>query len=129
MKKLLALFIFCILIGGHSKAQSSTNPSSFEERDRADNKLNTRRFEKYLEKHKDELNLTKRQVKDLNKIDRRYTKKDKKLSRKGAKRREHQELSRLKREEMIDVLSVAQQEQLQSLVKKERFSFDQFFGK
>ena len=130
MKKYWSLILLFILFSSSSFAQKSASASSsYEERDNSNSKLNTKRFEKYLNQHKEELNLTKRQVKDLNKIDRRYAKTDRKLSRNDAKRRDHQELDKLKREEMLDVLTNEQQDHLQALIKKGRFSFDQLFGK
>ena len=93
------------------------------------NKLNSKRFEKNLEKYKTELNLSKRQVKQLGKIDKRFNRLERKLDRKGAGRNDKREVAEQKRLEMIEVLDQNQQLQLQSLMKKGRFSLDNLFGK
>ncbi len=93
------------------------------------NKLNSKRFEKNLDKYKTELNLSKRQVKQLSKIDKRYNRLDRKLARKGAARKDKREVAEQKRLEMIEVLDQNQQLQLQALIKKGRFSFENLFGK
>jgi len=64
------------------------------------------------------------------KLNRRYARMDRKLSRNDeAKRRDHKRLAEEKRQEIIEVLTPAQQETLQALAKKGRFSLDQIFGK
>ena len=93
------------------------------------NKLNSKRFEKSLDKYKTELNLSKRQVKQLSKIDKRYNRLERKLTRKGAGRKDKREVAEQKRFEMIEVLDQNQQLQLQALMKKGRFSLDNLFGK
>ncbi|CAG4988190.1 hypothetical protein DYBT9275_00024 [Dyadobacter sp. CECT 9275] len=119
-----------IFTGCASSNQGISHDSSQYEETSQNSKLNNRRLEKNLEKYKDELHLTKKQVKQLKKIDRRYARKDRKLSRDDdARRRDHRQLAEQKREEMLDVLTREQQDQLQALIKKGRFSFDQWFGK
>ncbi len=93
------------------------------------NKLNSKRFEKNLDKYKAELNLSKKQVKQLSKIDKRYNRLERKLDRKGAARKDKREVAAEKRLEMIEILDENQQLQLQSLIKKGRFNFDNLFGK
>jgi Spy/CpxP family protein refolding chaperone len=133
MKKCL---MFCLILSGlvftgcATSNPSSDNPSFGSEETASTSKLNNRRLEKNLGRFSQELNLTKRQQKQLKKIDRRYARLDRKLSRnENAKRRDHRQLDSQKREEILDVLSSEQQQKLEALVKKGRFSFDQLFGK
>ncbi|TDE12317.1 hypothetical protein [Dyadobacter psychrotolerans] len=134
MKKLLmmSLLLSGLLFTGCATSNSSANnDDSFrDEQPVANSKLNNRRLEKNLGRFNDELNLTKRQQKQLKKIDKRYARLDRKLSRnENAKRRDHRELDSQKREEILEVLTGEQQQKLEAMVKKGRFSFDQLFGK
>ncbi|WP_025765136.1 hypothetical protein [Dyadobacter tibetensis] len=125
--KIFALAMILICLGNaHTYAQSNREETQTE---LAQSKLNTRRFDKNLERYKTELDLTKKQVKQLSKIDKRYTRLDRKLDRKGGSRKDSRTLATQKREEMIEVLNSQQQEQLEALIKKGRFSFDHWFGK
>jgi hypothetical protein len=98
-------------------------------------KLNNRRLEKNMDKYADQLSLSKRQQKQLRKIDRRYGRMERKMNRKnddkrGAdRRRDRKRLAEEKRIEMIAVLTSDQQQTLEALSKKGRFSFDQLFGR
>lgn len=93
-------------------------------------KLNNRRLEKNMDKYADQLQLSKRQQKQLRKIDRRYARMERKLNRRDdTKRRDRKRLSEEKRIEMISVLTPDQQQTLEALSKKGRFSFDQLFGR
>ena len=133
MKKILMLSLLLtgLLFTGCATSNTSSNDdSSRYEEPVANSKLNNRRLEKNLDKFTAELNLSKRQQKQLKKIDKRYARLDRKLSRNDdAKRKDHKELASQKREEIIEVLTPEQQQKLEALVKKGRFSFDNWFGK
>ncbi|WP_439557188.1 hypothetical protein [Dyadobacter sp.] len=93
-------------------------------------KLNNKRLEKNLDRFASELELSKRQQKQLKKIDRRYARMERKLSRRDdTKRRDKRMLAQEKRNEMIEVLTPEQQQRLEALSKKGRFSLDQLFGR
>lgn len=112
-------------------AQSAGRRDGFDTEEPAVNpKLNNRRLEKNLDRFAAELNLSKRQEKQLKKIDRRYARFERKLARRdGAKRRDRKMLADEKRNEIIEVLTPEQQQQLVALSKKGRFNLDQLFGK
>jgi len=133
MKKILMLSLLLtgLLFTGCATSNTSLNDdSSRNEEPVANSKLNNRRLEKNLDKFTAELDLSKRQQKQLKKIDKRYARLDRRLSRNDdAKRRDHKELAAQKREEIIEVLTPEQQQKLEALVKKGRFSFDNWFGK
>ena len=113
-----------------SNTASSKDDSARYDEPVANSKLNNKRLEKNLDKFSEELDLSKRQQKQLKKIDKRYARLDRKLSRRdGTKRKDHKELAEQKRLEIIDVLNSEQQQKLEALTKKGRFSFDQIFGK
>lgn len=93
-------------------------------------KLNNRRLEKNMDKYADQLQLTKRQQKQLKKIDRRYGRMERKMKRRGDnKRSDRRRLAEEKRLEIIEVLTPDQQQTLEALSKKGRFSLDQLFGR
>jgi Spy/CpxP family protein refolding chaperone len=93
-------------------------------------KLNNKRLEKNLDRFASELELSKRQQKQLKKIDRRYSRMERKLSKRDdTKRRDKKMLAQEKRNEIIEVLTPEQQQRLEALSKKGRFSLDQLFGK
>lgn len=134
MKNLI--FLFLAVTGllftscATSNSSSSKDSEDYEETTTINSKLNNRRLEKNLEKFAADLNLSKRQVKQIKKIERRYARKDRKLSRNDeAKRRDHKQLAAQKREEILYVLTNDQQQKLETLSKKNRFSFDRIFGK
>ena len=133
MRKVLMLFLMLPALLFMSCATSNTSSkddSSRYEEPVANSKLNNRKLEKNLDRFSEELNLTKRQQKDLKKIDKRYARLDRKLSRRdGTKRRDHKELATQKRQEILEVLTNEQQQKLEALVKKGSFSFEQWFGK
>jgi Spy/CpxP family protein refolding chaperone len=134
MKKilLLSLIVSGLWISGCASfnTTSSKDDSERYEEPVANSKLNNKRLEKNLSRFSEELNLSKRQQKQLKKIDKRYARLDRKLSRKeNSKRRDHRQLASQKREEILQVLTSEQQQKLEGLVKKGRFSFDQWFGK
>ena len=112
-------------------ASTSDNDEAYRTEETASNsKLNNRRLEKNLDKFADELDLSKRQQKQLKKIDRRYARLERKLSRNDdSKRSDRKRLAEEKRQEIIEVLTPEQQQTLQSLARKGRFSLDQIFGK
>ncbi|MCF2489937.1 hypothetical protein [Dyadobacter sp. CY347] len=136
MKKLLMLSLMAVTLFFTGCATSNTANTSDNDEDYrneepvTNSKLNNRRLEKNLDRFAEELNLSKRQQKQLKKIDRRYARMDRKLSRNDeAKRRDHKRLAEEKRQEIIEVLTPEQQQTLQALAKKGRFSLDQIFGK
>lgn len=124
-----------ILTGLFFTGCATSNTSSRDDSERyeepvANSKLNNKKLEKNLDRFSKELDLTKRQQKDLKKIDKRYARLDRKLSRRDdTKRKDHKELAAQKRQEILEVLTNEQQQKLEVLVKKGRFSFDQWFGK
>jgi hypothetical protein len=124
------LLILMFLAGVNiANAQLKWNQNHNEERISVDSKLNNKRFEQNLEKYKVELELTKKQTKQLSKIDKRYNRLGNKVSRKGGTRKDKKQLSDHKREEMIEVLSAKQQQKLQDLSRKGIFSIENLFGK
>lgn len=136
MKKLpVTCFLAAMLFfTGCATSVSTYSPSRDDtyqsEETTSKSKLNNRRLEKNLDKFAAELDLTRRQQKQLRKIDRRYARIERKLSRRDdTKRRDKKRLAEEKRIEIIEVLSSEQQEKLETLMKKGRFSFDQLFGK
>lgn len=134
MKKslLLTFALLALLFTGCATSSQTANQKDSEryEEPVANSKLNNKRLEKNLDKFAGELNLTKRQQKELKKIDKRYARKERKLSRRDeTKKRDLRQLSAEKREEILYVLSPEQQQKLEGLVKKGRFSFDNWFGK
>ena len=129
---MMSLLLSGLLFTGCATSNTSaTRDDSFrDEQPVANSKLNNRKLEKNLGRFKEELNLTKRQQKQLKKIDKRYARLDRKLSKnENAKRRDHRELDSQKREEILEVLTSEQQQKLEAMVKKGRFSFDQLFGR
>jgi Spy/CpxP family protein refolding chaperone len=134
MKKLIFLLLSVSTLfftGCASSGSTSSNDSEdYQEVSTINPKLNNKRLEKNLEKFAADLDLSKRQVKQIKKIEKRYARKDRKLSRNDdAKRRDHKQLAEAKREDIISVLSNEQQQKLEALSKKSRFSFDRIFGK
>jgi Spy/CpxP family protein refolding chaperone len=136
MKKLLMLSFVAAGLWFSGCATSNTANSSNDhetyrtEEQLTNSKLNNRRLEKNLDRFAKELNLTKRQQKQLKKIDKRYARLERKLSKRDDTRRsDKRRLSEEKRLEMIDVLTAEQEQTLQALAKKGRFSWDQIFGK
>ena len=142
MKKCLILF-FLISAAWFTGCATSNNSAKVSDReetfrseeDLANSKINNKRLEKNLDKFASELDLSKRQQKQLKKIDRRYARMERKLSRKNddkrgmERRRDRKRLAEEKIMEIIDILSQEQEQKLEALMKKGRFSFDQLFGK
>ncbi|MGG7662335.1 hypothetical protein [Dyadobacter sp. BHUBP1] len=146
MKRILTLiFALGLLLGGFANSTSFAQSRRSDDR-RSDvrhddesfqsdeptthSKLNNRRLEKNMDKYADQLQLTKRQQKQLKKIDRRYARMERKMKRRGDnKRNDRKRLAEEKRIEIIEVLTPGQQQTLEALSKKGRFSFDQLFGK
>jgi|GEM_PF-2069879 len=145
MKRILTLiFAFGLLLGSlvtsNSFAQNSRGGDRRTDVRRSDDfqddeavtnsKLNNRRLEKNMDKYADQLQLTKRQQKQLKKIDRRYARMERKMKRRGDnKRSDRRRLAEEKRIEIIEILTPEQQQTLEALSKKGRFSFDQLFGR
>ena len=120
---MMSLLLSGLLFTGCATSNTSTtrDDSFRDEQPVANSKLNNRKLEKNLGRFKEELNLTKRQQKQLKKIDKRYARLDRKLSRnENAKRRDHRELDSQKREEILEVLTSEQQQKLEAMVKKGR---------
>ncbi|MCF0072212.1 hypothetical protein LZD49_17155 [Dyadobacter sp. CY261] len=134
MKKVLMLFLALgLLLGGcatsNQSASDDRNDDFRHEEPVTNSKLNNRRLEKNMDKYADELHLSKRQQKQLKKIDRRYGRMERKMKRRDdSKRRDRKRLAEEKRLEMIAVLTPDQQQTLEALSKKGRFSLDQLFG-
>lgn len=81
-------------------------------------KLNNKNFQKNLEKYAHELDLKPKQVKKLNRIERKYNRKENKLARKPNTKKKHlRALQKDKREQMIAVLDHEQQHKLHRLSK------------
>ncbi|OJV21246.1 MAG: hypothetical protein BGO21_10250 [Dyadobacter sp. 50-39] len=154
MKKILTLlFALGLLLGGLSTSDSfgqSRKRDRYQSNDRtsdrrgydrrdddiyqnddaSNSKLNNRRLEKNMDKYADQLQLTKRQQKQLKKIDRRYARMERKMKRRGDnKRSDRRRLAEEKRIEIIEILTPDQQQTLEGLSKKGRFSLDQLFGR
>ncbi|MHA4736825.1 hypothetical protein [Dyadobacter sp. MSC1_007] len=135
MKKvLMLLFAVGVLLTGCATSNNTSQGYKDEEfrneEPVVNNKLNNRRLEKNMDRYADELQLTKRQQKQLKKIDRQYARMERKMSRRDdTKRRDRKRLAEEKRIEMIGVLTSDQQQTLETLSKKGRFSLDQLFGK
>jgi len=152
MKRILTLiFAFALLITafsasdalGQSRREASRrhddrrrsdvrdNDEGFSNDDAvANSKLNNRRLEKNMDKYADQLQLTKRQQKQLKKIDRRYARMERKMKRRGDnKRSDRKRLAEEKRIEIIEILTPDQQQTLEALSRKGRFSFEQLFGR
>ena len=141
MKRILTLlFALGLLLGGlatsNSFAQSRRSDGRYgddayqNDDPAANSKLNNRRLEKNMDKYADQLQLSKRQQKQLKKIDRRYARTERKMKRRGDnKRSDRKRLAEEKRIEMISVLTPDQQQTLEGLSKKGRFSFEQLFGR
>lgn len=150
MKRILTLiFAFSLLLGslvtsdsfaqsrraddrrGNDRRSDVRRSDDFQDDEAVTNsKLNNRRLEKNMDKYADQLQLTKRQQKQLKKIDRRYARMERKMKRRGDnKRSDRRRLAEEKRIEIIEVLTPEQQQTLEALSKKGRFSFDQLFGR
>lgn len=113
------------------RSEVRRDEDSFESDEPAINsKLNNRRLEKNMDKYADQLQLSKRQQKQLRKIDRRYGRMERKMKRRGDnKRSDRRRLAEEKRIEIIEILTPDQQQTLEALSKKGRFSWDQLFGR
>lgn len=145
MKRILTLlFALGLLLGSFANSTSfaqsrrnddrrsddRSNDDGFRNDDATNSKLNNRRLEKNMDKYADQLQLTKRQQKQLKKIDRRYARMERKMKRRGDnKRSDRKRLAEEKRIEIIEILTPDQQQTLEALSKKGRFSFEQLFGR
>lgn len=115
---------------GTDRRSDDRDDDGFQNDDASNSKLNNRRLEKNMDKYADQLQLTKRQQKQLKKIDRRYARMERKMKRRGDnKRSDRRRLAEEKRVEIIEILTPEQQQTLEALSKKGRFSFDQLFGR
>ncbi len=114
-----------------ARRDDARRDDSFESDEPVTNpKLNNRCLEKNMDKYAEELQLTNRQQKQLKKIDRRYARMERKMKRRGDNKRSNRNrLAKEKRIEIIEVLTPDQQQTLEALSKKGRFSLDQLFGR
>ena len=130
-KNALLSLLFLVLFFTNSIAQKSAKTKGYDTEEVIPNKkLNNKRLEKNLDRFAEELDLSKSQLKQLKKIDKRYTKKARKLSRKDStKKRDLRNLDSDKREEMLYILTADQQRKLEMLSKKGRFSLENWFSK
>nr|WP_295934897.1 hypothetical protein [uncultured Dyadobacter sp.] len=128
---LLSSFTTTSSFGQGRRSDGRRDDDTFQSDDPATNsKLNNRRLEKNMDKYADQLQLTKRQQKQLKKIDRRYARMERKMNRRDdTKRRDRKRLAEEKRVEIIEILTPDQQQTLEALSKKGRFSFEQLFGR
>lgn len=100
---------------------ASTSNKSWQDDDKNEtSKLNNRQLEKNIDRYASQLELTKRQTKQLDKIEKRYAKKEKRLVSKGGKRTAVRELQEVKREAMLDVLTTSQLQKLEKLTGRKR---------
>lgn len=87
-------------------------------------RLNNKNFQKNLEKYGHELELTPKQIKKLNRIERKYTRREARMARKPSTKKRHlRGLQKTKREQMIAVLSYEQQQKLQRLSRSGFWDF------
>lgn len=124
------IFSRVLLVAGLFAASADIHAQGLFERERAEAeevtpvRLNNRNFQKNLEKYAHELDLTSKQVKKLNKIDRKFSRKEARLGRKpSTKRRDLKSLQKAKREQMIAVLTYEQQRKLEKLSRKNFWDF------
>lgn len=127
MKKYLLILVaaFGLLLSAQVSAQSKYDNEDYDAAATAQSsKLNNKRLEKNLEKYAQELQLTKKQIKRIAKIDRKYARKERRLSRKRTtKKRDIRALQERERTEMIQVLTYDQQKKLEGLSKRGFFDF------
>ena len=118
MKKIaLITSLFCFLFVANSLAQRSAD----EER-RAQTEFNERQLDKYLKTHTEKLNLSRRQGRQIKSVERRYVRKEKQLQKqKGWKWTQRRQLQKQKNEELLELLTNEQIEQLNALVGRKRF--------
>jgi hypothetical protein len=91
-------------------------------------KLNTRNFEKNLDKYAEQLDLSPKQVRKINRIERKYSRKETKMARRPSTKKKHlRALQKEKRERMIAVLDYEQQQRLAQISKKTG-GFKDFFN-
>lgn len=117
-KNLIFLGILTSLFFGSC---AKTSNSSWQDDEKYEtSKLNNRQLEKNINKYASQLELTSRQKKQLDKIEKRYSKKEKRLVSKGGKRTAVRELQEVKREAMLDVLTTNQLQKLEKLTGRKR---------
>ena len=123
---LLSSFTTTSSFGQGRRSDGRRDDDTFQSDDPATNS----KLEKNMDKYADQLQLTKRQQKQLKKIDRRYARMERKMNRRDdTKRRDRKRLAEEKRVEIIEILTPDQQQTLEALSKKGRFSFEQLFGR
>lgn len=107
---------------GYAQFSRDREEAAVNEEVRKPSRLNNRNFQKNLETYASQLDLTSRQVKKLNRIERKYTRKETKLARKpSTKKKAIRAVQKEKRERMIAVLDYEQQQKLQKLSQKNNF--------
>ena len=109
---------------GYSQSASRKESLAESEQVSKPSRLNNKNFQKNLEKYAHELDLTPKQVKKLNRLERKYYRKETRLARKPSTKKKHlKSLQKEKREQMIAVLTYEQQQKLQRLSKTNFWDF------
>lgn len=118
MKTILLLGLSFVLFFVH---QGMAQRASADEQ-RAQTEFNERQLDKYLTQHKDKLGISRKQGRQIKSIERRYARKEKQLqNQKGWKWTQRRQLQKQKNEELLEVLTNEQIEQLNTLVGRKRF--------
>ncbi|HEV7348729.1 hypothetical protein [Telluribacter sp.] len=125
MKKIAMLMMAVGLMLSSCTTSSPTvanNPN--DDRSRTEAQLNNRRLENNLERYAEELDLSKRQMRKLSQIERKYDRKERRMaSKNGNKRRAKRQLQEQKNDELLSVLNRDQQQRLQELSGNRRSIF------
>lgn len=128
IRRFLFLLFLTASVPGLSQVFQNRDESLVSEKEsRKPVRLNNRNFQKNLEKYAHQLDLTPKQIKKLNRIERKYSRKEAKLARKTSTKKRHlRALQKEKRERMIAVLDDEQQQKLQRLSKSGFWDFTKF---
>ena len=118
MKTILLLGLSFVLFFVHQGVAQRTSADE----QRAQTEFNERQLDKYLNLHQEKLALSRRQGRQIKSIERRYARKERQLqNQKGWKWTQRRQLQKQKNEELLEVLSNEQIEQLNALVGRKRF--------
>ncbi|GAB3172237.1 hypothetical protein [Telluribacter humicola] len=121
MKKIAMLMMVLGLMVSSCTTSSPTVATNQDDRTQTEEQLNNRRLERNLERYVEELDLSKRQVRRLKQIERKYDRKERRMATKsGNKRRARRELQEEKNSELLSVLNAEQQEKLKDLSNTRR---------
>ncbi|WP_247231870.1 hypothetical protein [Telluribacter sp. SYSU D00476] len=121
MKNIAMLLMAVGLMVSSCTTSSPTVATDQNDRTQTEEQLNNRRLERNLERYAEELDLSKRQVRRLKQIERKYDRKERRLANKsGNKRRAKRELQEQKNSELLSVLNTDQQEKLKDLSNTRR---------